>query len=151
MSEKKKSSGIGKFALGALVGAGLGVLFAPEKGEVTRKQLKVKLDDLTKKAKEIDFDEIRIQLEDKIEEIRVELEDLDKEKVLKIAKKKGQDILDKCQELVDLAVEKGTPVLENAANEVREKSIDVVSEVLNKLEEADKKAKKSQKSKKKED
>ena len=40
MSEKKKSSGIGKFALGALVGAGLGVLFAPEKGEVTRKQKK---------------------------------------------------------------------------------------------------------------
>jgi organic radical activating enzyme len=38
------------------------------------------------KGKEIDIDDIRIQLEDKIEEIKVELEDLDKEKALKIAK-----------------------------------------------------------------
>ncbi len=141
--EKKKSQGhgLGKFALGALVGVGLGVLFAPAKGSETRKQLKEKLDELMNKAKEIDLDDIRIQIEDKIEEVRVELEDLDKEKVLKIAKKKGQQIQDKCQELVDLAVKKGTPVLENAANEVREKSIEVVSEVLEKLENADRKAK----------
>lgn len=139
--EKKKGLGLGKFAFGAAVGAGLGLLFAPEKGSVTRKQLKDKFDELMNKAKEIDIDDIRIQLEDKIEEIRIELEDLDKEKVLKIAKKKGKEIQDKCQELVDLAVSKGTPVLEQAATEVREKSIEVVSEVLERLEEADKKAK----------
>jgi len=139
--KKKKASGLGKFALGALVGAGLGILFAPEKGSVTRKQLKEKIDELMNKAKEIDLDEVRIQIEDKIEEIRVELEDLDKEKVLKIAKKKGEDIKKKCQELVDLAVKKGTPVLEDAANEVREKSIEVVRDVLEKLEASDKKAK----------
>lgn len=139
--EKKKGSGLGKFALGALIGAGLGILFAPEKGSVTRKQLKEKIEELMNKAKEIDLDEVRIQLEDKIEEIRVELEDLDKEKVLKLAKKKGKEIQNKCQELVDLAVAKGTPVLEKAAEEVREKSIEVVKDVLSKLEEADKKAK----------
>lgn len=139
--ERKKMNGLGKFALGAAIGAGLGILFAPAKGSETRKQLKEKLDELMNKAKEIDLDEIRIQIEDKIEEIRVELEDLDKEKVLKIAKKKGKQIQEKCQELVDLAIKKGTPVLESAANEVREKSIDVVSEVLAKLEEADQKAK----------
>ena len=143
MSKKceRRASGLGKFALGALIGAGLGILFAPEKGSVTRRQLKEKLDELLNKAKEIDIDDIRIQLEDKIEEIRVELEDLDKEKVLKIAKKKGKEIKVKCEELVSLAVEKGTPVLENAANEVREKAILVVSDVLERLEEADKKAK----------
>lgn len=144
MSKKdgKKINGLGKFALGAAIGAGLGVLFAPEKGSVTRKQLKEKLDELMKKAKEIDIDEIRIQLEDKIEEIKVELEDLDKEKVLKIAKQKGKDIKKKAEELYKLAKEKGTPVLENMADEVRSKAIDVVSEVLNKLESADKKGKK---------
>ncbi len=140
--EKKRGSGLGKFDLGALVGAGLGILFAPEKGSVTRKQLKEKIDELLKKAKEIDMDDVRMQLEDKIEEIKVELEDLDKEKVLKIAKKKGNDIKKKAEELVKLAVEKGTPVLENAAREVREKAIIVVGDVLEKLEAADAKAKK---------
>lgn len=142
---EKKASGLGKFALGALIGAGLGILFAPEKGSVTRRQLKDKLDELLNKAKEIDIDDIRIQLEDKIEEIRVELEDLDKEKALKIAKKKGKEIKTKCEELVNLAIEKGTPVLENAANDVREKAIEVVGDVLARLEEADKKAKKEKK------
>ena len=70
----------------------------------------------------------------KINEIKKELEDLDKEKVLKIAKKKGEDIKEQAQKLVDLAVEKGTPVLEKAANEVREKAIDVTKSVLDKLE-----------------
>ena len=138
-SVEKRSNGLGKFALGALIGAGIGILFAPEKGSVTRKQLKEKLDDLLNKAREIDVDEIRIQLEDKIEEIKVELEDLDKEKVLKIAKKKSKEIKEKCEELVNLAVEKGTPVLENAASEVREKAIEVVSEVLERLEKGEKK------------
>ena len=142
---ERRASGLGKFALGALIGAGLGILFAPEKGSVTRRQLKEKLDELLNKAKEIDIDDIRIQLEDKIEEIKVELEDLDKEKALKIAKKKGKEIKEKCEELVNLAIEKGTPVLENAANEVREKAILVVSDVLERLEEADKKAKKEKK------
>ena len=54
MSKKceKRASGLGKFALGALIGAGLGILFAPEKGSVTRRQLKEKLDELLNKAKE---------------------------------------------------------------------------------------------------
>jgi len=142
---ERRASGLGKFALGALIGAGLGILFAPEKGSVTRRQLKEKLDELLNKAKEIDVDDIRIQLEDKIEEIRIELEDLDKEKVLKLAKKKGKELKEKCEELVKLAVEKGTPVLESAANEVREKTIEVVSDVLVRLEEADKKAKSAKK------
>ena len=98
--ENKKKSGLGKFVLGASVGAALGVLFAPKKGSETRK----------------------------------ELEDLDKEKVLKIAKKKANDIKNMAEELVDYAVEKGTPVLEDAAVAVREKAIQVTREVLAKLE-----------------
>lgn len=42
------------------------------------------------------------------------------------------------EELVDYAVEKGTPVLENAANAIREKAIDVTKEVLAKLEKTEK-------------
>lgn len=139
--KEKKKTGAGKFILGALVGAGLGVLFAPKAGSETRRELKEKMSELLKKAKEIDLDEVKENIASKVEEIREELSDLDKEKVLKIAKQKGNQIKDKCEELVELAKKKGTPILENAANEVREKTIEAVKEILEKLESSDKKAK----------
>lgn len=136
---KTKKSGAGKFILGALVGAGLGVLFAPKSGSETRKELMHKMKDLLKKAKEIDIDEVKDKISLKVEEIKEELSDLDKEKVLNLAKEKANAIKDKCGELVEYAKEKGTPVLEKAANEVREKTIDAVKEILEKLENSDKK------------
>ena len=50
-------------------------------------------------------------------------------------------VKEKCEELVQLAIAKGTPVLEKAANEVREKTIQATREILVRLEEADRKAK----------
>lgn len=138
MSKDKKKSGFGKFLAGAAIGAGLGILFAPKKGSKTRQELKEKLDELANKVKGIDVDEVRESIEAKIEEIKEELKDLDKEKVLKIAKEKGAELKKKSEELVNLAVEKGTPVLQNAAEEVRQKTIVVVKEVLNKLENKEK-------------
>ena len=134
MSNMKKKSGIGKFVVGAVLGAGLGILFAPKKGSETRKDLKEKLDDVIAKIKSVDTEEVKAMFEAKVDEIKAELEDLDKEKVLNKKKKKGEEIKKKCQDLVNLAVAKGTPVLEKAADELRLKAIDVVSEVLEKLE-----------------
>lgn len=139
---KMKKSGAGKFLLGAAIGAGLGILFAPKSGKETRKELKEKMTELVNKAKEIDIDEVKENITNKIDEIKAELADLDKEKVLKIAKEKANDIKDKCADLVEYAKQKGTPVLEKAADEVREKTIDIVKNVLERLEESDKKAKK---------
>ena len=73
----------------------------------------------------------------KINDIRKELEDLDKEKVLKIAKQKGKQIVKKSEELYKLAVEKGTPVLERAADEIRLSAIDVLNSITKKLEKKD--------------
>lgn len=131
MSKKKT---LGTLLAGVAIGTGLGVLFAPKKGSETRKELKEKIDDLLKKAKEVDAKEVKENIEKKIEEIKAELKDLDKEKALKIAKKKAKDIQNKAEDLVKYAVEKGTPVLETAANSVREKAIAVTKEVLVKLE-----------------
>ena len=138
MSKDKKKSGLGKFLLGAAVGAGFGILFAPKKGSETRQELKEKLDELANKVKGIDVSEVKSSIEQKIAEIKEELSDLDKEKVLKIAKEKGNAIKEKSEELVELAVAKGTPVLQKAAEEVRIKTIAVVKEVLNKLEKKEK-------------
>lgn len=134
----KKKKGFGKFLFGAAVGAGLGVLFAPKKGSETRELLKVKMDDLINKAKTLDSQEIRENIETKLEEIKAGLDDLDKEKVIKIAKKKAKQLQNLAEELVDYTVEKGTPIIEKSANVIREKTILVTKEVLKKLEQEDK-------------
>ena len=141
MNKIKKKKGLGKFILGAGIGAALGLLFAPKSGKETRAELKEKLDELLKKAKEIDIEEVKENIEAKVFEIKAELEDLDKEKVLKIAKQKSKELLEKANELVDYAVEKGTPVLEKTADAVREKTIEVTKQVLAKLEDSNKKNK----------
>lgn len=144
----KKKNGFGKFLIGGAIGAGLGILFAPKKGSETRKELKLKLNELWCKAKEVDVEELKITFQEKVDEIKQEIEDLDKEKVLAIAKEKGEVLKNKSEELLKLAKEKGTPILENVAKEVKEKTVVVIKEVLAKLEkEEPKKAKNNKESK----
>lgn len=137
----KKS--IGNLVLGLAIGASLGILFAPKKGSQTRRELKEKMLDLVSRAKELSISDVSKMIEERIAEIRRDLNDLDKEKVLKIAKRKSEDIKRKCQELVDLAIEKGTPVLKDAAIDVRDKTIDVMKDIIKKLENLEINTKKS--------
>lgn len=130
--------GYGKFVLGAAIGAGLGLLFAPKKGSELRKDLKVKLDELVDQAKKIDIKEVKEEFDKKVEEIREELADMDKEKALSIAKKKGAQAKKKAEELVELAKEKGTPALRKSAESVLTNVIKVSKDALKKLEKEDK-------------
>lgn len=133
MSNSKKS-GLGKFLVGVGIGAGLGILFAPKSGKETRDILKRKLDDFVEELRNIDVNEVKEDFLKKVDEIKAEIEDLDKEKVLKIAQEKAESLKRKANELVELAKEKGTPVLERVADDVRLRAIDVTKDVLKKLE-----------------
>lgn len=129
-----KKGGFAKFALGVGLGIGAGMLLAPKKGEELRKDLKNKLNELMEKAKEIDVKEVSEEFVAKIKDLKEEIENLDKEKVLSIAKEKGELLKNKANDLVALAKEKGTPVVEKTANEIRNKAINVTKDVLKKLE-----------------
>jgi len=136
MSKKKR--GFGKFLAGAALGAGLGILFAPNAGSETRKDLKKKFDEIVEQIKSTDFDEVRMNIENKIDEIKEEIKELDKEKVLKVAKTKAKEIQKKANELVVLAKEKGTPILEDLANDAKEKTVTLLKEIVDKLEAEEK-------------
>ena len=129
-----RNRGFGKLLVGLGIGAGLGMLFSPKNGEENRKDLKKEFDNFVNSLKEVDVNEVKDEFLNKVEDIRNELEDLDKEKALKIAKDKSKDVRKKIDELVVLAKEKGTPVVEASADALRVKAIDVTKSVLKKLE-----------------
>ena len=122
------------FLWGAALGIGAGMLLAPKKGSETRRELKEKLDEMLAKLKDVDYDEVRENIEVKIYQIKNELRDLDKEKAIDIAKKKVAELQKMSSVLVNYAVEKGTPVLQKSADAIREKVIKVSKEVIEKLE-----------------
>ena len=128
----KRSGGLFKLLAG--IGVGAGMLLAPKSGEELRKDLSKKINELLDKAKEIDVNEVAEDFKNKLSDLKKDIEDLDKEKVLEIAKNKSEDLKVKANDLLALAKEKGTPVVEKAAADVREKAIQVTKEVLKKLE-----------------
>ena len=134
-----KKGGFGKFLGGIALGAGLGLLFAPDKGENTRKVLAKKIDELLKKLNDIDLDEVKDELLFRAESLQAELATLDTEKAKELVLEQAEVIREKAEELYKYAIEKGTPVVEKAADEVRKQALKIVREAEKKLVEANKK------------
>lgn len=133
MSREKKS-GFGKFLLGASIGAGLALLFAPQEGSKTRRELKIKFEELIDKVKAIDPEDVKADILQKVEELRMEVANLDKERALEIAKNQAKKVGKKANELYEVAKEKGTPVVEKAVREVKDVTLKAAKEVVNRLE-----------------
>lgn len=130
-----KNKNICNIIVGAAVGATLGVLFVPQSGKETRKALKNKTDDVMTKIKNMDLDEVKENFENKIEELEQDLMDLDAEEVMDMAKKRIRKIKRKANELINMAKESGDDILNDAANEIKEKVIETAKNVIEKLEE----------------
>ncbi len=127
--------GLGKFVIGAGIGAAITALFTTEKGKVYQEKIASAFDDIINKIKNLDASDVKENVEAKIEEIKAELKDLDKEKALKIAKEKAKVVEEKAKELVSYAKEKGTPALEKLAASAKKEAIKATKSILKKLEE----------------
>lgn len=129
------------FLLGAGVGLAIGLLFAPKSGKETREDLSRLLKELVEKAKDIDVEEVKNAIIVKTKELQNTLSDLDKETAKQMIIDKSREVKIKAQELVDLAVEKGTPIVERTAKKVKSKTAELLVSTAKKLEEPKKKKK----------
>ena len=139
----------GNFLLGAGLGVGLGLLFAPKSGKETRKDLAKAFDELVEKAKEIDVEEVKNAIVVKTRELENMIKDLDKETAKQLIVDKSREVKIKAQELVDLALEKGTPIVEKTAKEVKSKTAEILKSTASKLEDEPETPKKTTKATKK--
>jgi gas vesicle protein len=74
--EPDRGSGIGLFVLGAALGAGLALLFAPASGEETRRRLRREAGKLRDRAEDMmddlsyEYDRVREDVEERVEDVK---------------------------------------------------------------------------------
>lgn len=145
MSQNK----FGRFLSGVLVGIGLGILVAPDKGENTRLELRKSFDKLINTIKDIDIESTKAALINKLAEIESDLTDLDTAKKTDIVKEKTELINQKCDELISVANNTDANMLNDVIKEVKKNTTKLANTVLNSLEESEETPSKTKKTTKK--
>lgn len=124
-------SGIGKFFAGALLGFGVGILFASKPGKETRKEIKDKFHELEEKFKNIDFSDLKEGALEKLEDIKKNIEQLSSEDVINIAKDKVDLVKEKLSDMTSYVKKKSVPIIRDAVNNLLDKLDEAQSNVEN--------------------
>lgn len=132
MMEIKKSK-IGALIAGIGIGAAAGMLLAPKSGEETRNDIKDKAKKATKKVKDIDLNQLKDDLVKEFDKFKNEIKDMDKEKAMKLAKDKGTKLLNSCENLINEAKEKSSPMIEKTAKDIKKKLSEILADASEKL------------------
>lgn len=135
----KKNNGTGKFVLGAALGAGIALLFAPKSGKELRADLKLKMDELSEYVKNIELGDVKKNISKKIREIENDIKNFDKEKAIDVAKKSAKAIEAKVASLVEDAEAAAKPKLIELTKEVKKKTIKSLDNTIAKLENGESK------------
>lgn len=130
-----RKSGLGTLLLGIGIGLGIGYLTSPKSGAENREDLKNACKDGIDKIKNIDLNAEKDKLIESFNNLKEELKDMDSEKALAFAKKKGKEIQNKANELIDAAKEKSQPVVEKAAKTVKTNLKDLLLNMADKIED----------------
>ncbi len=127
-------NGGGNFLLGALIGVGIGMLLAPKSGKELRKDLKIKIDELVAKIKEMDLFDEDGKFSRKLTDIEESITMLSKETILKVAKDKATIIEKDLNDLIEELKESEKEEILSLAQEIKVKANKVIKTTIKKIE-----------------
>lgn len=130
-----KKSKVGAILTGIGIGAAAGLLLAPKSGKETRNDIKKKAGEVKNKVKDIDLEQLKEDLIKDFDKFKNEIKDMDKEKAMKLAKEKGTKLLNSCEDLINQAKDKSSPMIEKTAKDIKKKLSDILADASNKLSE----------------
>ena len=122
------------FITGALLGVGLGILFAPHEGSITRKKLKESFDELSDTVKNIDIEETKEEIIKRIENIKKQLSSIKIEDAKRIMAEKKELIEEKCDSIIYDVEASTIPTVIETTKKVKNKSNKFLDDVIDELE-----------------
>ena len=129
------------FLTGALIGAGIGILLAPKEGSKTRNDLKKSFDELCTTVKEINWEEAKQNIADKIDNFKSEWQELDKDEAIASVEEKESIIETTLDEIVDVAANEK---VKTSVNKVKEVTHQIANDVKEDVEANKKEVKKEE-------